>query len=71
MSAQFYSAAVQANQSIENEMQKGEFNSLRNWLQLNLHHYGKKFTGLEALKKATGEDLNINYYVNYLKKKFS
>lgn len=70
MSAQFYDAAHNAIPTLENEIQNGKFDSLRHWLQKNLHQYGKKFTGLETLKKATGQDLNIKPYLTYLQKKF-
>lgn len=70
MSAQFYTAALKANPIIENEIREGKFETLRNWLTKNLHQYGKKFTGLEVLKKATGQELNIEPYLSYLKKKF-
>ncbi|MES2615126.1 MAG: carboxypeptidase M32 [Bdellovibrionota bacterium] len=70
MSAQFYAAAVRANPTLESEIAVGEFGTLRTWLRNNLHQYGKKFTGLEVLKKATGQDLNIDPYISYLKRKF-
>ena len=71
MSAQFYDAALKANPNIENEIILGKYDTLRNWLGVNLHQYGKKLTGIEVLKKATGQDLNIQSYLNYLKKKFN
>jgi carboxypeptidase Taq len=71
MSAQFYDAACKAHVSLPDEIKNGKFDTLRQWLKLNLHQYGKKLTGIEALKRATGADLNIKPYVNYLNKKFS
>ncbi len=70
MSAQFYESAVAQCPALEKEIHVGKFDSLRNWLQINLHQHGKKFTGLEVLKMATGQELNIDPYLRYLKQKF-
>jgi carboxypeptidase Taq len=71
MSAQFYNAAKSEHHDLENQIRKGNFVSLRNWLEKNLHCHGKKYTGDEVLKIATGQDLMIEPYVDYLTKKFS
>ncbi len=71
MSAQFYGAANLKNSNLKNEIRQGNFSFLRLWLNENLHRHGKKYPGLEVLKMATGEDLTIAPYVNYLKGKFS
>lgn len=70
MSAQFYESAEQSIPNLATEIKEGTFVNLKNWLEQNLHKYGKKFTGLEVLKMATQKDLTIDPYVNYLKKKF-
>ena len=41
------------------------------WLKQNVHQYGDSKKPLEILKGATGEDFNPNYYVEYLKEKYT
>jgi carboxypeptidase Taq len=55
------------NKSIE----KGDFYSIKNWLNKNVHQYGKFLDPNEIIKKATGEDLNPKYLVDYFKEKYS
>lgn len=40
------------------------------WLQNNIYAYGRSLTSEEICKKATGESLNINYFLEYAHKKF-
>ncbi|WP_148697643.1 carboxypeptidase M32 [Silvanigrella aquatica] len=70
MSAQFYEAAEKAIPNLSSQFKEGHFSPLKNWLEQNLHKYGKKFKGLEVLKRATQKDLTIEPYMNYLRKKF-
>ena len=70
MSAQFYQSALKVDSSIQDGLAKGDFLGLRKWLTSNLYSHGKKFTGREVLKMATGQDLSAVPYVNYLKEKF-
>jgi len=41
------------------------------WLKENVHCYGKSKLPLEILLLATKEKLNIDYYIKYLRKKYS
>ncbi|MBX2887103.1 MAG: carboxypeptidase M32 [Ferruginibacter sp.] len=40
------------------------------WLQSNIYAHGRSLTSEEICKKATGESLNINYFLEYAHKKF-
>lgn len=70
MSAQFFEAAENANPLLSNEIKNGSFENLKKWLEKNLYQHGKKYNGLEVLKKATNKDLTIDPYMSYLKKKY-
>lgn len=69
--SQFYQAAKKEILSLEEEIEKGNFKIFREWLKNNIHIYGKLYTAEELVKKVTGEELNIKYFIDYLTKKYS
>ena len=70
LSAQFYDAAVAAQPSIPSDISKGEFQSLHRWLKDNIYQHGRKLTASEVTKQASGQDLNIDPYMSYLRGKY-
>ena len=70
-SAQFYDSAVKENRDIEDSIQNGELAPLLSWLRENIHKHGKLYTADQLVKKLTGEPLNEDHFISYLKKKFS
>jgi len=40
------------------------------WLKEHVHKYGASIKNKEVIKKATGEEFNPKYYIDYLKDKF-
>ena len=48
---------------------KGDSSVIGNWLKEHIHQYGQTYSAREMLKKATGEELNTGYYIEYLKEK--
>ncbi|MFA7144207.1 MAG: carboxypeptidase M32 [Candidatus Izemoplasmatales bacterium] len=41
------------------------------WLKEKIHHYGSSKTAKEILKEVTNEDFNPEYYLRYLKEKYT
>jgi carboxypeptidase Taq len=70
LSAQFFDAATRAHPSIPDEIGRGEFGTLHDWLRENIYQHGRKFTPDELVKRATGNPLNIQSYVRYLRQKY-
>lgn len=70
LSAQFYEAATQAFPKIPGEIASGNFSSLHSWLKEHIYRYGRQYSAEEIIKSATGRDLEIEPYVQYLKKKY-
>jgi carboxypeptidase Taq len=70
MSAQFHAAAVRAIPGIPGQVAKGEFGALRGWLHDNIYQHGSKFTAAEILRRATGSDMSIEPYMDYLWRKY-
>eukprot|EP01028_Stygiella_incarcerata_P005438 TRINITY_DN22_c0_g1_i1.p1 TRINITY_DN22_c0_g1~~TRINITY_DN22_c0_g1_i1.p1 ORF type:complete len:518 (-),score=147.17 TRINITY_DN22_c0_g1_i1:90-1643(-) len=57
---------------LEESLSKGEFATIRKWLQSHIHEKGSLYPSMdELLKNATGEPLNPKYYTEYLTKKHS
>ncbi|WP_066064768.1 carboxypeptidase M32 [Neobacillus soli] len=52
-------------------IETGRFDLIQDWLKENIHQYGKLYTPNELIVKVTGEELNAEYLVQYLEKKYS
>lgn len=52
------------------KLAKGDINGILGWLTDHVYQYGQMYTAREMLQKATGEDMNLTYYTEYLKDKF-
>ncbi|MEM2990190.1 MAG: carboxypeptidase M32 [Halobacteria archaeon] len=48
----------------------GSFLGVKKWLIENVYSYGNLYDPLDLIKKITGEELSIEYYLNYLKSKY-
>ncbi len=70
MAAQFYEKALEAHPEIEDEMRRGEFGTLHTWLRENIYQHGSKYTPSELLQRVTGQDLTIEPYIRYLRRKY-
>lgn len=56
---------------IEGLLAQGDLTTIREYLRQHIHRYGKLKTSKELLKQMTGEAFNADYYVNYLKEKYT
>ncbi|MEY4375126.1 MAG: hypothetical protein RL760_1293, partial [Candidatus Eisenbacteria bacterium] len=65
-SAQFFASAVQANPTIPQDVRRGEFGVLHGWLREHVYRHGAKFTASELVPRATGRDLTVEPYLDYL-----
>ena len=70
-SAQFYATAEKEILNLEKEIRSGHFEHLLNWLRKNIHMHGKMFSAEDLVKKVTGEKLNSQYFIEYIKDKYS
>jgi carboxypeptidase Taq len=70
MSALFFDTAVQAHPDIPNQISRGQFDTLHQWLRENIYHHGSKFTADELVERVTGGPLVIEPYIRYLRNKF-
>jgi carboxypeptidase Taq len=70
LSAQFYSAAVKRHPEIPQEIARGQFQALHNWLRENLYRHGRKLLPSEIVPRATGRPMSAEPYLDYLRAKY-
>ncbi|MFW9828475.1 MAG: carboxypeptidase M32 [Candidatus Thorarchaeota archaeon] len=68
--AQFYDRAIKKMPNLPEDYKKGEFSNLLNYLRENIHQYGSIYRANDLIKRVTGEDLNPDYFMKYLEKKY-
>jgi carboxypeptidase Taq len=68
--AQFYNTALEQHPNLPKEYEKGNFSTLLAFLRENVHQYGRIYQARDLVKRVTGEDLNPDYFIKYLEKKF-
>ncbi|MFA7319656.1 MAG: carboxypeptidase M32 [Parcubacteria group bacterium] len=69
--SQFYATAEKEIINLEKEIKKGHFEHLLNWLRKNIHIHGKMFSAEKLVEKVTGEKLSSQYFIDYLRNKYS
>lgn len=71
LAAQFYRQALLSHPSIPDEIAQGKFDTLREWMRVNIYQHGRKFTADELTQRITGEPVDCSYYIDYLKEKYT
>jgi carboxypeptidase Taq len=70
LSVQFYDAAIKAHPTIPEEISQGHFETLHRWLTLNIYQHGSKFNTQELVQRITGNPIQIEPYIRYLRAKY-
>jgi carboxypeptidase Taq len=70
MSVQIWQKVSEDVPDLEEQIERGEFSALRDWLGKNIHRHGRKFSPQETLKNATGQTLDPKPYLAYLRTKY-
>jgi carboxypeptidase Taq len=70
MSAMFFDQAVRESPQIPDEIGRGEFGALHDWLKRNIYQHGRKFTAEELVQRVTDGPITIEPYMDYLRSKF-
>jgi carboxypeptidase Taq len=71
LSAQFFTAATKARPEIENEIARGRFSTLLEWLTDNIYRHGRALKPDEIVIRATGRPMTMAPYLAYLRTKYS
>jgi carboxypeptidase Taq len=53
------------------QIEKGNFDIMKNWLVKNVHNYGNLYDPQELIRKIAGKELDVKPYLNYLNDKYS
>jgi carboxypeptidase Taq len=70
LSVQLYRAAVAEHPEIEDEMERGEFETLYGWLRDHVYRHGRRYDPDELITRATGRTLDPEPYLEYLETKY-
>lgn len=57
--------------TVEEDLERGDFGPVREWLRDAVHWHGRKFTQRELLRRATGQELSVEPFLAYLEAKLS
>ncbi len=68
--AQLYNTAKKEIRDFDGLIAAGELLSIKEWLSEKVHRYGKLMEPEEIIIKATGEEINPRYLVEYLENKY-
>jgi len=54
-----------------NDLAKGNFSNIKQWLVTHVHSYGSLYDPADLIKKISGQQLDVKPYLAYLEKKYS
>ena len=69
--SQFYEQAAKDISGLENQFVEGDFMSLKNWLNVNIHQRGRCYQANQLVELVTGRQLSHKPRIAYLTKKYS
>ena len=70
-SVQIWEAARRDLPDLEEQVGRGEFKPLRDWLGEHVHSLGRKFSPQETLRRATGSTLDPQPYLDHLRSTYA
>lgn len=70
-SAQFMKTAKNEIPDLSQRIASGDLKTLGNWLREKIYQHGQIYTPDEILQRVTGESLNPQYFIEYLKSRYS
>lgn len=68
--AQLFAQAAADIGDIDEAMRRGEFEALTDWLRLNIHYHGRRYTTHELMERVTGKPVSSAPFLAYLRGKF-
>ena len=66
IAAQIFDCIKKQNPKLENDLKKGNFLPIINWLKKNIHNHGNYYKIDELLLNVTGEKLNLKYFEKHI-----
>jgi len=68
--AQLFHAARRALPTLDDDISRGDFDALFDWLRQNIWQHGSRFSTSALITNATGEDLNPRYFRQHLEARY-
>jgi carboxypeptidase Taq len=70
LAAQLWYTILKELPSTLEDIKKGNFSQILEWLRANVHQYGRRLNALSLAEKVTGEKLNHKCLIKYLKERY-
>ncbi|WP_248895246.1 carboxypeptidase M32 [Haloplanus halobius] len=70
IAAQLFDAAARDIDGLTDHVRRGEFDPLHEWLTDRIHRHGKRYETNELVRRATGEDVAADAFVDYATAKY-
>ncbi|MBP6057201.1 MAG: carboxypeptidase M32 [Nitrosomonas sp.] len=67
---QFYKTLLNEQPETEANIATGNFSPIKGWLNEKIHRQGSLYTPQELIQRVTGESLNPDHFIDYLKNKY-
>jgi len=67
--AQFFEAALEAMPDLYAQFREGRFLDLRDWLNTNIHHHGRRYRAMDLCEVVTGKPLSSDPLMRHLEGK--
>ena len=68
--AQFMDA-MRKTMDVDDALKNNRYTDCIAWLKNNVQKYGCRYEADEIMQRATGEEFNVNYYLDYLEEKYT
>jgi carboxypeptidase Taq len=68
--SQFYEA-MSTELNVEECIRRKQLGKIKNWLNQNIHQYGRRYSAKELVSKITNSSISIDPLISYLDKKYS
>ncbi|MDP4178832.1 MAG: carboxypeptidase M32 [Bacillota bacterium] len=69
--AQFLNKMLKDVPDLYEKIKHGNLDDIHQWLNENIHKYGAVYKPADLIIRATGEELNAKYFIEYLNNKYS
>jgi carboxypeptidase Taq len=70
IAAQLWYKVLEEIPGLTSDFTEGKFDRLLSWLRQNIHQYGKQFDTQDLVARVTGEPINPQYLIRYLKDRY-
>ena len=63
--------AMRKDLDVDSLLQNNRYDSIMQWLKEHVQHYGCLYDAGEIIKRATGEEFNVKYFLDYIEEKYT